>query len=1215
MFWNIFTYEIKHWIKQPITYFFIGIFFLFGIGIMAVSGDILREMTVQEGSQLYANSSFKILSYFFDLNLFILFAIPIFIGNSIYRDYNSNSFMVMYSYPIKKNDYFFGKFFSGLFIASLILSMIGIGLFIGTYLPGLNPELISSNSILSYLLPYLVIIVPNLIFVSTLVFSITAYSRNNYSGFVCILLIFLTRRIILFVLGGPDNQHLITLFDPFGQAAIMDSVQYWSISQLNSTTIPISITLVFNRLIWVGLSLILFTSVYLKFSLSQQIEPFKFLKRFYLNSKSAPKEKESSINQKARLSEITIKFDVLSQLKNTWRISNIEFNSIIFSRAFLALITGSFLFMFLLLGQVNPQYTTRIYPLTQIMLLVPALFYSLIVALITFLYAGVLVHRDIRYKMNQLVDVSAIPSWSLLISKLFTLIKLQTVLLSVIMIVGVLVQIWRGYFNFELEIYFLQIYGVLFVTQIIWALLALFTQVIVPNQYIGFFLLIMFSIGVGGLENVGVTLDIFKFNAAPLKEYSDLSGYGGSLPAYFIHKFYWILMGLFLLIIARLFWVRGFTESFLERISLAKFHISKAVLLGVSLILFGFLGTGFLIYTNVYPIKLEPTIEELDIHKADAELRYSKFKLLIQPRLSGIAINMDIYPEERNFHANGILYFVNKSDQDIDTILVNYPKDINLTYSLVNSSRKVLIDSVLNFDVHVLTNPLSSKDTLYLSFKAFNTPSTIFLSNSEVTTNGTFILADFPSLKYPDFELSNQEKRNTYGLPPQQNTVLLPSDSVAVQNSYVGLNVDRLDFKATVSTSIDQVGLAPGELKNHWLKGDRAYFEYESNSKIRNGIVFNSGKFDVLRDSIDGVKLEIYHHKTHTFNLDRMMNAMKATYNYSTKHFGRYPFKQLRIIEFPKTYGDFAQSFAGTIPFSEFAGFISKQDESENRFDDVLRLTAHEMAHQWWGHQVVPAEALGNRMISEGLAEYTALKVLEKEEGIEKKRLYLSLIKKRYIERRNREQKESPLKLVKPNEAHVHYAKSLLVFNSLNEHVGDELFYKSLNSFFQQFRLQEAPYPTSLDLITHFKEVIPDSLHYLITDSFEKVTFYDNSILGSKIEKLQNGDFQIEIKFNISKFRNPESNEKVYSELEKTLEFKTDSGELIQSLPLSDYIEIGVFDENNSLIQSITKKVTDINNSLTLTTKRKPARVALDPNYLLMDIKINTPEHTLGEKQ
>jgi len=1186
MLWNIFLYELRYWFKQPATYIFGAIFLILGMSVMAISGDILGEMNIIDSRKIFANSSFRLISYYYDLNLLILFVIPVFVGGSIYRDYSSNAFMVLYSYPILKLDYFFAKFLSGLSISLLILSLIGIGLFLGSLLPGLNPLIIVDNTITNYLQPYLLVVFPNLIFVSMIVFSIVILSRNSYSGFIVILLIYVLRRVILFVLGGPENELMINLFDPFGQASVFAAVGNWSFQEINSSTIHLSSIHFFNRIIWIGVSIIFFLFAYQKFHLTQQLDSFKFKLKAIKTPKSQEVDNTSFV--RTSLSEVASSYSLLNQLLATWKISNYEFASIIRSKSFLSLLIGSSVFMILILGQVNPQYTFRIHPLTQVMLLIPALFYSFVVMIITFLYAGILVHRDRRSMMDQLVDVSPIPNWSLLGSKLITLLKIQVLLLSIIMIVGISIQTLKAYYHFELTLYLFHIYVILFVTLAIWAMLSLFIQTFVNNHFLGLFFLIMFAIGLSGLDGVGIKLDIFKFNSAPIIEYSDLSGYGDTLAPYFIHKLYWGLFGFLLLIGTYLFWERGISQSFKIRLQIARDRITIKLALVGSILLIGIISTGTFISKKVYPPKSLMSIEVLNQYKAEAEHRYATLKNIVQPRLSKVMMEMHLFPKERSYTSNGTLFFVNKSTFSIDTLLVNYPSELAISYSLNREVAIIIKDSILHFDINILENTLFPDDTLKLSFEAFTPSSTPFRNNSEVSSNGTFLLADLPLLGYPDFEFSNHGNRNSYDLPHQDNSIIQPTDINASQNSYVGKNIDLFDFETIVSTSSEEIALAPGKLITQWNTADRNYYQYKSQSKIRNGIVFNSGVFDVSKDSLNGISLEIYHHKTHIFNIDRMMRALKATLKYSAAHFGDYPFEQMRIIEFPKTYGRFAQSFANTIPFSELAGFTSKEDDSENRFDDVFRLTAHEMAHQWWGHQIIPAEALGSRMLTESLSEYTAMKVFEQEYGIDKRQLYLELIRKNYLNQRRGVENESPLSLVEPNDGYIHYAKGLMVFNSLNQYLGDETFNKALKSFFHEFSTTKAPYPTSLDLINTFKKVTPDSLHYLLVDMFEEVTLYDNSIIKAEAVNRENNSFDVKINFNISKFRDME---------------------ISNPLPLNDWIEIAIFGEYDILIHSKKYLISTLENELTIPVMQKPFKVLIDPYSLLIEENISDNEY------
>jgi aminopeptidase N len=113
------------------------------------------------------------------------------------------------------------------------------------------------------------------------------------------------------------------------------------------------------------------------------------------------------------------------------------------------------------------------------------------------------------------------------------------------------------------------------------------------------------------------------------------------------------------------------------------------------------------------------------------------------------------------------------------------------------------------------------------------------------------------------------------------------------------------------------------------------------------------------------------------------------------------PFKQARILEFP-TYANFTQAFAGTIPYSEGIGLVTRLPDTgaADKIDMVTYVTAHEIAHQWWGHQVIGAEQQGPTLLSETFAQYSALLVMERLYGREQVRKFLKYELDRYLRAR-----------------------------------------------------------------------------------------------------------------------------------------------------------------------------------------------------------------------
>lgn len=1170
---KIFNYELKHWFRNPTFYVFAVLFFLMGFGIMALSADIVGEQVVNTGAKPFANSPFSIFTFFFDTQLFVLFLLPIFIGGSIYRDFQSNTFHLMYSFPIEKYSYLTGKFLSGSFIVVIILLFLTIGLFLGSIAPGTNPNLIGPNVIAYYLAPFLTIAISNLLWMGLIVFSVVVLSRSVHAGFITVILLFVLRRAALFVFSGPENMDLIALLDPFGGAAVIISTGTWTVAEINSMMVPISGDLLLNRGGWLAIALCIGIASYLSFELNHSPKQLRF-----------PSPKRNSPEEKAVKSQPgwTIYSVFPVWLQTSLELSGFQFRSIIRSRTFIVLIAVSLLFMILLLGQVNPEYTTRIYPLTQVMLLLPSLFFSFIVMVITFLYAGFLIHKDRRTKMDSLVDTSSVSSASLLLSRFFTLLKLQAVLLSLIIIGGISVQLWKGYTHFELQQYFFQVYGLLFIGQIIWAMAALFVQTIIPNQYLGFFALILLSFGLSGIESIGIDKGIHIFNGGVIPQYSDLSGYDSSIRSFLAHKLYWFVFGALLLLISYLFARRGLVFTIKERVLIAKQRITRQIALYLTIVVLAFTTIGATISIYIYPPEESITAEEIAQRKLEALARIGHLKHIEQPRLSGISMHTDIFPEQRSFAGTGSLLFINKSSQPIDTLMLSYPDGVNLT-SLGSRPYQVFdTDSILQYDVLVLKESLQPGDSVEATFDMGESPRNWFSEDGKVLSNGTFFLADFPTIGYPNIEPSKADA--------------LPNAPQASIHSYVGRHIDLLDTEIIVSTSLDQIALAPGKLTRNWEENNRSFFSYKSEKSIRNGIPIQSGRFEVYADSIHGIDLKIFHHPTHTFNLDRMMSAMKATINYGTTHFGDYPFEELRIVEFSKSYGSFAQAFAYTLPYSEFAGFFSKQDSSENRFDDVFRLTAHEVAHQWWGHQIIPAEASGSRFLTESFAEFTALQVLEKEYGEDKKQLYLDLIRNRYFNQRGRSSKESPLAVAKPGEALVTYSKGLLALQSLHDHLEPGVFSTIIQSFFREYARNDSSYPTSSDLIEHFEQEIPDSLAYLIKDLFEEVTLYESSVNDYQILEFGSNAFQLSMEILFEKFRNQTP------------------GMEVSPLPLNDFLEIEIHDSMGEVIAAKAIKITSEKTSVNLNIKRRPSKVVIDPHRKLIEQNYSNNTIIIGEQ-
>jgi ABC-2 type transport system permease protein len=337
-----------------------------------------------------------------------------------------------------------------------------------------------------------------------------------------------------------------------------------------------------------------------------------------------------------------------------------------------------------------------------------------------------------------------------------------------------------------------------------------------------------------------------------------------------------------------------------------------------------------------------------------------------------------------------------------------------------------------------------------------------------------------------------------------------------------------------------------------------------------------------MRGRVRRVAIEIYYQPGHEFNLASMNLSVKDALAYCSAAFGPFQYRQFRIVEFPR-YETFAQSFPNTIPYSEAIGFIARvRPDDPKDIDYPYYVTAHEAAHQWWGHQVMGGDVQGSTMLIESLAQYSALMVMKKKYGDAKMRRFLAYELNRYLVGRAFEQKkELPLSRVE-NQPYIHYAKGSLIFYALQDYIGEDKVNQAIRAFRDAHAFKGPPYPSSSELVQRFREATPPELQYLVDDLFEKIVLYDNRAVSATTKELAGGRFEVTMKVVAKK--------RVADALGK----ESDAA-------LDDLIDIGVVDARGDAIAVEKQRIRAEESTFTMVVDRKPAKAGIDPLNKLID--------------
>jgi ABC-2 type transport system permease protein len=1182
MLTSIFLFEFQQRLRRVSTYVYFVVFFALGLLFTLMSGGAFASATVDfgTGGKILINSPYalnSIITYICFFGIVITAAIA---GQATFQDIDNKTTDFFYTAPISKFDYLGGRFLGAFAVQVVIFTSVGLGTWIGMLTPWLDKTRVGPQMASGFLQPYLINVLPNLLFLTAIFFSLAALTRKMLPVYVASVLVLIGYFVVSQNSGALQTSVYFALLDPLGGAAIDHITRYWTPFQRNTQLIPLGGILLANRLLWLGLGAIFAIVGYTRFSFSYVAERSR-------RSRTIEEQEVSSVAQ--TLPVVHPVFSPSASLRHLLSLTRIQFTETVKNVFFVVLMLAGYLFAVVVASGVVSPGAIRTYPVTHMMVLMAGAGFLIFAIAIIIFYSGELVWRERDAQLNLVIDAFPLQRWVLFCSKLFALMLVQVLVVLSIMLAGLTVQFGQGYHHFELGLYFRELFLNRLTELWILSVLAIFIQTVVNNKYLGHFVMVLYIVATIALPPAGFQDYLYRFGETPTVTYSDMNGYGPFLAQLVWFRVYWGIGAILLAIVTNLLWVRGTDSNWQVRLSLMRQRFSGADLAGVTGCVVLMAGVGGFIFYNTHVLNPYRTTFQIDDARAQYEKKYKQYWSLPQPRITDVGSHYDIYPDKRSVSISGTMWLENKTDANIDRVGITlWPVDLAPLarphikinrLSFAGGQTALVDDSQLGFYLYQLPQALPPHGRIQLTFAVeYDNPG--FENshpNTDIVPNGTFINDRYsPYIGYaPDIELTDDSARHKHGLDKARRLPTL-DDIAARQYNSGSFDADWINFEATVSTTPDQIGIAPGYLQKEWMQDGRRYFQYKMDAPILNLYSIQSGKYSVRRDKWNNVNLEIYYHPGHEFDLDTMMESMKETLAYCSANFSPFQFHQLRIIEFPG-YATFAESFANTIPFSESIGFITKISNKEDAVNIPFYVTAHETGHQWWGHQVMSAYVQGATSIDETMAQYTALMVMKHHFGEDAMEKFLRFELDQYLSNRGQERnEENPLYQVDPNQGYIHYRKGSLVMYRLQDDIGENNVNAGIREFLKTFAFKDGPYPVSLQLEADFQEFTPSQYQSLFEDLFRTITIYDVRALSADYVPQSGGKYQIHLTVEAKKIRADARGEE-------------------QSIPINDWIDIGVLDGNGKSLYLQKQKIDQEKSDFTVTVDKLPAKAGIDP--------------------
>ncbi|MDE2055106.1 MAG: ABC transporter permease subunit [Xanthomonadaceae bacterium] len=1184
MFAEIFGFELRQQLRSPLFWLILA-----ALAALAFAVACTDSVTIGGGiGNIHRNAPSVVVTMLGAFSILGLFLITIFVAGAALRDFTSNTAEMMFATPMSRGAYLGGRFAAGWLVSVLVLVGVAFGFWLGSLMPWLDPARLGPTPWNAYVWALAVIVLPNLFFLGALLFLLATLTRSMLGTYVGVIAF-----VVLVVVAGQllghgniEHQTAGALLNPFGMGAFDLATRYWTASD-NNTRVPVLAGVILgNRAIWIGTGVVLLGMTLVLFKPDRE-----GLRWFHRRRRSMAPE-PTAVAVPIVLPVVNLRAGFAARLTQFRKLAWFDTISVLKGTAFLVMLLFGLANLTGALAFTGEIYGTSVYPVTHLMAQAMDGSYKWLLLIVLIFYAGELVWRERGARLSEVVDAFPTPDWIPLLAKVTALAVVIVVFLAVGSLYCMGWQVLRGFHDVQPLLY-LQYIGFSLLGFLLLGILSLVFQVWANNKFAGYALVIGWLLLMFGLAQLHLTDNLYHFGNAPAAPYSDMNGFGSFWIGTLWFRAYWYCCAIALLVIAALYWVRGNVSGWRARgrVALQRFRTPARAVLALSLA--GFVAIGVFLFHNTHRLYRYQTHDRQLRLQAGYEKDYRKYLGVPQPRITGVDVDVAVYPAQRRVDIDGRYTLINKHAKPIDTLLVQLPTLDTRDYKVdleFSAHTVALADKRQGFHLYKLAKPLApgaSMDfrfKMHVAYRGFaNEP-----TGEQIVHNGTFINSfAFPHFCYDENrQITDNNDRRKYGLGPAQR-LSKREDVAAHANNLISCDADWVHFQATVSTSADQIALAPGYLQKEWVQDGRRYFHYVQDTPILDFFSFQSARYEIAREKWHDVNLEIYHDPQHPYNVKRMFKAMQLSLDYYTAHFGPYQFRQLRILEFPD-YSSFAESFANTIPFSESIGFIADVRKSAD-IDYVTYVTAHEIGHQWWAHQAIGADVQGVTMLDESLAQYSALMVMKHLYGPTKMRKFLKYELDRYLSGRGGEEvAEEPLALVE-NQPYIHYRKASVIFYALQDYLGEDKVNAALRTWLDKVRFQQPPYTDTRELIADLRAQAGPQYQGLITDFFDKITLFDDRMVSAAAKKLPDGKYEVTMRVHAAKY---------YADGKgKETRAKVD-------VP----IEIGVFaqakdgaEQDEQPLYLAKVPVKDGDSTITVTVDGKPHEAGIDPFNELVD--------------
>ncbi|CAI3791139.1 ABC transporter permease/M1 family aminopeptidase [Rheinheimera sp. MM224] len=581
----------------------------------------------------------------------------------------------------------------------------------------------------------------------------------------------------------------------------------------------------------------------------------------------------------------------------------------------------------------------------------------------------------------------------------------------------------------------------------------------------------------------GLQHPLWLLFTTPLHAADELWGYQSSSAGFWPFTVFWFLLALIVLVLALAFYHRGtgFSGPVLRAGSTPK------LIFVVLLLLIGGSWQGWQLDQQLSAEQpLMHSSERLQ-WRADYETEYQHWQYKPQPVVTAVYSEVDFEPKAQSAKLKLVFTLSNTTAKPIQQVLVGqhwaYPlQQIEMTGAELSGENRPLGQREFTFTSPLLPGQHRSLTVqLQLKQKGLWPAAMHQLIRPDFSYLRSVPL--FPAVGFvPEYRIRDNGTRAQYGLP--ELTESKPSEASTAHAAYQWVNMESV-----ISVPVGQQAIAQGALVKQWQQDGRSFFHYKTSQPLRAISAFVVVPWPAIQVQHGKVLLEMYVPEQNQ-STELTMLAMQQTLSWFEQQISPYSGEVLRLVSMPELdSGGTGYALPQLVLINHKVGVRARQ-AADAGFSQVYRRAVHEVAHQWFGHDVGNGVPGDGTFLVESLAKYVELVLIEQHFGRDVMQALVDYEKERFAWAQARS-KSQPSSLIDSDESFDQYSRATLVFARLRAELGDKRITAALRQLWLKHGYPNTP-ASSMDFVRQLKALSPAEQHTLI----------DQLLLSEKVEGL-----------------------------------------------------------------------------------------------------------------